>query len=94
VAKTKSKYIAATDKIVIVVDKATDKVSRGGIIIPGSVQPQPRRAVVVSVGPDVKTTLKPDDKILYNCYAGAPFDDGDGQILVISERELYAVVED
>lgn len=87
---------AVCDKIII---KPIDppKETAGGIILPEAavknVMNKTRRAVVISVGPDVKTAIKRGDQILYNVYAGNEYEDGtDGEkILVIAEKELHGV---
>ena len=84
-----TEYEACCDKIVLVVNETTDKVTSGGIVLPASVQPRQRRGRVLSFGPDVKTKLTIGDQVLFNIHAGAPTADGDREILVIAEKELF-----
>lgn len=58
---------AVKDRVIVRADNAETK-SKGGIIIPDTVEQRDHSGVVWSVGPDVKQT-KVGDRVLYNVYS-------------------------
>jgi chaperonin GroES len=78
-----------------------EETTKSGIVIPDTVQEKPQEGVVLAVGPgrvldDGKREhmdLKKGDKVLYAKYAGTEFKlDGD-DLLIISHKDILAVVE-
>ena len=75
---------------------------RGGIIIPDSAKEKPQEGLIVATGKG-KTTdegkvlpmdVKAGDKVLYAKYAGTEFKvDGD-ELLIVSQKDILAIVAD
>lgn len=77
--------------------------SAGGIVLPGMATEQANRGTVVAVGPGMprpngtfqETVVQPGDRVLFGPYAGSSTVIHDGEkLLVLSESEILAVVED
>jgi chaperonin GroES len=70
-------------------------------VIPDTAQEKPREGLILAVGPgrvlDDGTRepmdLKPGDKVLYAKYSGTEFKLDDEDVLIISHKDVLAVVE-
>ena len=89
------------DRVVVKAAPHEEK-TKGGLVLPDTVKEKPIEGIVVAVGPgklndDGKRTpidLKPDDRVIYSKYSGTEVKlDGEDELLVISERDILAVVE-
>lgn len=76
-------FIPKEDRVVV---KQLDAETRtkGGIIIPDSVQERPHKGLVIRIGPDVDNT-EPGELIMYGKYAGTEFKE-DGQELILMRK--------
>ena len=83
------------DRVLIKKEEAEEKTA-SGIILTGNAKEAPQWATVVAVGPgteDVKMEVKKGDKVLYSKYAGTEVKiNGEVQILV-SQKDILAIVE-
>jgi co-chaperonin GroES (HSP10) len=80
------KIKAINDHVVVEELKEPEKVSRGGVIMPSTVIDQPHRfGIVISVGPDVKDSVKVGEKVAYARHGG--------QVMAIDERAFYKVLK-
>jgi chaperonin GroES len=81
------------DRIVVRHPDAGERTSRGGLLIPATAAPAPKRCVwseVVLVGPDVRT-VRMGDRVLFLPQAGLELElDGD-EYLLLRERDVQAV---
>ena len=81
------------DRLVVHVPGATERKSAGGLLIPASAAPAPRRLQwgdVTLVGPDVRVA-KTGDRVLFLPQSGLELDvDGEEQVL-LRERDVQAV---
>lgn len=79
-----------------------DTKTSSGIIIPDNAAEKPDRGVVVAVGAGRRTeagtlvpmTVKVDDQILFGKFAGQAVKIKGEEVLILSESEIYAVVQD
>ena len=92
---------------IIVRRETSDATSKGGIIIPDAAQKKPQQGVVLAVGPGkankkdgarAAMQLKAGDRVLFTSWAGDEFKDAkktdkDGDVLVMHEEDVLAVVE-
>ena len=78
-----------------------EKMSAGGIVIPDSATEKPIKGEVIAVGPGKALdngsfrapALKVGDKVLFGQYSGNTVKlDGD-EVVILSESELYGVIE-
>jgi chaperonin GroES len=81
------------DRIVVRHPDAGERTSRGGLLIPATAVPAPKRCVwsdVILVGPDVRS-VKTGDRVLFLPQAGLELElDGD-EYLLLRERDVQAV---
>ena len=86
-----------------VVIKALDReeVTKSGIVIPDTAKEKPQEGTVLAVGPgrildDGKREaidVKKGDKVLYAKYAGTEFKVEGEDLLIVSQKDILAVVE-
>lgn len=87
---------------VIVRRKEEEETSAGGIVLPGSAKEKPNQGEIVAVGNgavldngDVRALdVKVGDVVVFGQYAGSNTVKVDGEdLIILSESEIYAVVE-
>jgi chaperonin GroES len=75
--------------------------SAGGIVIPDSAAEKPSQGEVLAVGPGKKTDagkvqtmdVKVGDKVLFGQYSGSTVKIDGEELLIMSESEIFGVVE-
>ena len=80
---------------VLIEPAAAEETTSSGIIIPDTAQEKPQRGVVVAVGPgkkDEPTTVKVGDSVLYGKYSGTELKYEGKDYLIMSEKDILAVV--
>jgi chaperonin GroES len=88
------------DRVVVKRNEEETKTA-GGIVLPGSAAEKPSRGVVVAVGPGKaldngtvrKVDLKAGDQVLFGKYASNTVKIGDEELLILSESEIFGVIE-
>jgi len=78
-----------------------EAMSAGGIVLPDSAKEKPSRGEIIAVGNGAvndKGDLRPmsvkvGDKVLFGKYAGTEVEVEGGELLVMSESDVIAVVE-
>jgi len=75
---------------VVVKPSAQQEKTESGIILPDTAQDKPQEGKVLAVG-DCET-IKKDDLILYPKYTGTEVNHDGQDILIMSEKEVLAVV--
>jgi chaperonin GroES len=88
------------DKIVLQVEKETEKTSAGGLIIQTMQEEKPQEAIVLAVGPGITfgngERLVPDvsigDKVLFSKYQGTEITVDNEKYLIVSYRDILAVI--
>lgn len=86
---------------VVVKPKARDEQTNSGIVLPDTATERPQQGQVLSVGPgrvlDNGTRspldLKAGDTVLFAKYSGTEFKHEDDDLLILSERDILAVIE-
>jgi chaperonin GroES len=81
------------DRIVVGHPDDGERKTRGGLLIPATAVPAPKRCVwgeVVLVGPDVRA-VRPGDRILYLPQAGLEAELDGHEYLLLRERDVQAV---
>ena len=88
------------DRIMVRRDES-DKVTAGGIVIPGNSQGKSNRGVVVAAGPGVKVDGKSmgvdvaeGDKILFGKYSGVEVEVDGEALFLMREEEVLAIIRD
>lgn len=83
----------------VVVQREDAKATKGGILLPESVQKKPREGTVIAVGPGKtdekgkvqRMDVKVGDKILFSSYGGTEYKVDDAEYLILSEEDVLAV---
>ena len=81
------------DRIVVENPDSGERTSRGGLLIPATATPAPKRCVwgeVLLVGPDVRSA-KAGDRILYLPQAGLEVELNGQDCLLLRERDVQAI---
>ena len=86
---------------VVVRPAAREETTRSGIVLPDTSKEKPQRGEIVAVGTGRITDegkrldmeLKVGDIVLFAKYAGTEFKLDDEELLILSERDVLAVIE-
>lgn len=87
------------DKILVEISEAETK-TPGGLVIPESAKEKPQEGLVVAVGEGriddkgnrVPLDIKLGDKVIYSKYGGTEITYNDKDYLILSARDVLAVV--
>ncbi len=85
---------------VVVKPSDREEVSRGGIVLPDTAKEKPQRGSIIAVGQGrrdddgkrVAMDVKVGDEVLFAKYAGTEFKLEDDDLLILSEKDILAVV--
>jgi len=77
-----------------------EEMTKSGIVIPDTAKEKPQEGIVEAVGTGrvldtgqrVPMELKVGDKVLYSKYAGSEFKPDEVEYLIVSEKDVLAVV--
>jgi chaperonin GroES len=89
------------DRVVVKRTEPDTKTS-SGIIIPDNVAEKPDQGIVLAVGAGKRTSegtlipmsLKENDRVLFGKFAGQTVKIQGQEVLILSEEEVYAVIEE
>ena len=79
-----------------------EEMTKSGIVLPDTAKEKPQEGKVLSVGPgdrDAETgkripvELKEGDRVLFQKYAGTEFKLDDEELLILSEKDVLAIIE-
>ena len=87
---------------VVVEPTPHDEMTKSGILIPDSVKEKPQKGTILAVGPGrilddgkrEQIDVRKGDKVLYAKYAGTEFKIDDVDLLIVSQKDILAVVAD
>ena len=98
-SKTASKLQPLGDRVVI---KPTprEEMTKSGLVLPDTAKEKPQEGSVIAVGPgrildDGKREsidVKKGDKVLYAKYAGTEVKIDDDELLIVSQKDILAIV--
>jgi chaperonin GroES len=79
-----------------------EEMTRSGIVLPDTAKEKPQEGEIVAIGPgafDTEGKRQPMDvregqKVLYAKYAGTEFRIDDEELLIVSQKDILAVVQD
>lgn len=99
-AKTKTIMRPLGDRILVQPD-TKEEVTRSGLVLPDTAKEKPMEGTVISVGPGrvldsgerLPMEVKKGQKILFAKYAGTEVKLDNEEYLVISEKDVLAIVE-
>jgi chaperonin GroES len=86
---------------VVIQPTAREEMTKSGIVLPDTAKEKPQEGTIVAAGPgrildDGKREamdVKKGDKVLYAKYAGTEFKIDDEDLLIVSQKNILAVVE-
>ena len=86
---------------VVIQPTAREEMTKSGIVLPDTAKEKPQKGIVLAVGPgrtldDGKREsidVKKGDSVLYAKYAGTEFKIDDEELLIVSQKDILAVVE-
>ncbi len=86
---------------VVIQPTPREEMTKSGIVIPDTVKEKPQEGMVLAVGPGrvlddgtrERIDVKKGDKVLYAKYSGTEFKLDGEDVLIISHRDLLAIVE-
>jgi chaperonin GroES len=86
---------------VVVRPKQREEMTKSGILLPDTAKEKPQEGEVISVGPGrvldngerLAMELKVGQTVLYAKYAGTEFKLDDDELLILSERDILALVQ-
>jgi chaperonin GroES len=87
---------------VVIQPTPREEMTKSGIVLPDTVKEKPQEGKVIAAGPgrildDGKREamdIKKGDKVLYAKYAGTEFKIDEEELLIVSQKDILAVVED
>ena len=87
------------DRIVVRPVEA-EQVTAGGLVLPGNAQEKPQEAEVIAVGPGrlddkgnrIPVDVSVGDKVIFSKYGGTELKFGGEEYLILSARDVLAVV--
>jgi chaperonin GroES len=79
-----------------------EEMTKSGIVLPDTAKEKPQEGKVLAVGPGafdndgkrVPIDVKAGDKVLYAKYAGTEFKVEGDELLIVSQKDILAIVED
>ena len=79
-----------------------EEMTKSGIVLPDTAKEKPQEGTVIAAGPgrildDGKREamdVKKGDKVLYAKYAGTEFKVEGDELLIVSQKDILAIVED
>jgi len=86
---------------VVVKPKGREETTKSGIVLPDTATEKPQQGEVLAVGPGrqldngkrAELDVKVGDLVLFAKYSGTEFKLDDDDLLILSERDVLAVIE-
>lgn len=79
------------DRVLVRVELA-EKKTAGGIFIPDTAQEKTQTGIVVSIGDDDSIKVAPNDKVMFNKYAGSPVKIDSVEHLILEFKDIIAII--
>ena len=79
-----------------------EEMTKSGIVLPDTAKEKPQEGTILAVGPGafdndgkrVPIDVKAGDKVLYAKYAGTEFKVEGDELLIVSQKDILAIVAD
>jgi chaperonin GroES len=86
---------------VVVKPKSREETTKSGLVLPDTASERPQQGEVLSVGPGrlldngkrITVDIQKGDTVLFAKYSGTEFKLEDEDLLILSERDVLAVIE-
>jgi chaperonin GroES len=87
---------------VVIKPTPREEMTKSGIVIPDTVKEKPQEGSILAVGPGrilddgkrEQIDVKKGNKVLYAKYAGTEFKVDEEDLLIVSQKDILAIVED
>lgn len=79
-------------KFVLIKEKAAEKKTAGGLIIPETAVDRPQTGNIIAIGDEINK-VAPGEEIVYAKYSGTEIKFDGQAYIIISERDILAKVE-
>jgi chaperonin GroES len=87
---------------VVIQPTPREEMTKSGIVLPDTAKEKPQEGTILSAGPGrlndegkrEPMDVKEGDKVLYAKYAGTEFKVDDEELLIVSQKDILAVVEE
>jgi chaperonin GroES len=99
--KSTTKLVPLGDRVVV---KPTprEEMTKSGIVLPDTAKEKPQEGTILSIGPGrilddgsrEAMDVKKGQKVLYAKYAGTEFKVDEEDLLIVSQKDILAIVED
>ena len=101
-ATVSSKKLKPLGDRVVIQPTPREEVTKSGILLPDSAKEKPQEGTIIAAGPgkmleDGKREamdVKVGDRVLYAKYAGTEFKVDGEDLLIVSQKDILAIVED
>jgi len=85
---------------VVIRPLAREEVTKSGLVLPDTAKEKPQQGEIVAVGPGrvldsgerITLDLNTGDRVLFAKYAGTEFKHEDDELLILSEKDVLAVM--
>jgi chaperonin GroES len=99
--KTETKLQPLGDRVVVK-PTAREEMTKSGIVLPDTAKEKPQEGMILAIGPGafdadgkrVAMDVKVGQKVLYGKYSGTEFKIDDEDLLIVSQKDILAVVTD
>jgi chaperonin GroES len=86
---------------VVIKPAGREEVTKSGLVIPDTAKEKPQEGTIIAVGPGrtdddgerIPMDVKVGDKVLFAKYAGTEMKIDDEDLLILSEKDILAIVE-
>ncbi len=87
---------------VVIKPTPREEMTKSGLVLPDTAKEKPQEGEIIAVGPGrflddgtrEQMDVKKGQKVLYAKYAGTEFKVDDDELLIVSQKDILAVVED
>ena len=99
--KTETRLQPLGDRVVLK-PTAREEMTKSGIVLPDTAKEKPQEGMILAIGPGafdadgkrVAMDVKVGQKVLYGKYSGTEFKIDDEDLLIVSQKDILAVVTD
>ena len=100
-ASASSKKLRPLGDRVVIMPTPREEMTKSGIVLPDTAKEKPQEGLILSVGPGrflddgTRETMdvKKGDRVLYAKYAGTEFKVDSDELLILSQKDILAIVE-
>jgi chaperonin GroES len=102
VTATKTKVRPLEDRVLVTLDDEAETTTASGLVIPDTAKEKPQQGKVIAVGPGkrseqtgelVKVDVNEGDTVLFSKYGGTEVKVDGEEFLILSARDILAVIE-